>query len=299
MERPLVLWAVLIVAFLAVWQLLNGSTGSSGGSTPPDPAAPASSGPPIWNLVILGASVVATLGWARWLRRRTVLFNEESTSALELFAAADYTGSAARFGALAEKYRRPAAVRVTAQFNLGMSQLRTGDLARAMETLTALDRRMPRGFSSFRAKIASQMAAVYALRGEPAAADRWIAEAEARIKRTGQGQAVEGALIFSRLVNGIRRNDHQAALEALAAAWERLEGTLPVTEMRPFVALRAFATMHEKPGEPVTAEPSVRAALQGVRPGELAWLAAEWPEMRAFLDAFLDAAVPDARASAL
>ena len=112
--KPVVLWAILVLAFFAIWQLLNGSAGSSGGSTPQAEAGSSSSFPPIWNVAILAASVFTVVGWARWLRHRTILFNEESSQALALFTAADYGAAAERFAMLAEKYRRPANVRATA-----------------------------------------------------------------------------------------------------------------------------------------------------------------------------------------
>jgi hypothetical protein len=54
---------------------------------------------------------------------------------------------------------------------------------------------------------------------------------------------------------------------------------------RPFRALRAFATTRRRPLESVVADPGVVTAFAEVRPGELAWLGAEWPEVRAFVDA--------------
>jgi hypothetical protein len=165
-----------------------------------------------------------------------------------------------------------------------MALLRTGDLASATETLTALDRRTARGMPTLRAKIASQLAVLYALRGEPAPADRWIAETKARLKGTGNEQRIDGALVFTQLVNGIRRDDEETALESLAAAWETLEGTLPTAELRPFRVLRAFATARRRPPETLAADPSVRGAFEGVRPRELSWLGVDWPEMHAFLD---------------
>ncbi len=74
-------------------------------------------------------------------------------------------------------------------------------------------------------------------------------------------------------------------MRALDDAWETLEGTLPTAELRPFRALRAFATTRRRPLEAVAADPGVVAALAEVRPGELAWLGSEWPEVRAFLEA--------------
>lgn len=277
------LWGLLVVAFLSIWQLLNGSAGTRAPTTS-DGGGSGVPGLPLWNAAFIAAVALLTLGWAGWLRRRTRAFNEESSRVLELFRVADYAAAAVRFGELAAKYRYPTNLRLTSEFNQAMALLRTGNLVRALEALSELDRQRSRGGKPFRATLASQMAVIYALRAEPAASDRWIAESEKRRRETGVPSRLDGVLALARLVNGIRRDDEAAALSALDESWETIEGTLPVPELRPFRALRAFAKTRHRPKETFATDPGVVEAFAEVRPGELDWLGAEWPELREFLD---------------
>jgi hypothetical protein len=283
-RRPVVLWLVLVLAFFMIWRFLN--TTAPGGSgtapaTPDQPRAPEPSFP--LPAIVAGVALLGGLGWGWWLRSRVRAFNAECAEALKLFAAADYRGATARFEDLARRFPRPRQARATARFNLAMGLLRSGELERARVALAALDPTLAAGAPSLRPTAAAQLAAIYALRGDPQAADQWIAEARARAKAVGTTRAIDGAIAFARAVNDIRRDNYDQALRDLDAAWSDLEGALVAAELRPFRALRAFAAARgdlARAGAAGVATPSADA-----RPGELAWMGVEWPEMRAFLEA--------------
>jgi hypothetical protein len=273
-SKPVVLWALLIMMFLAIWQFLADS-----GQHPVHPSPRGEPKPfDAWaSVATVGVGVLVFVGWLGWMRRRVRLFNKEASEALKLFAGADYTGAAASFGRMVERYRL-ANLRMTAKFNLAVSLVRCGELGRALEMFTKLDKELRAGNGGLRPVIAAQLAVVYALRGEPAAADRWIAEAEARRAAAGF-RNVDGNVALARLVNDVRRDEPAAAVGAVDAVWTELEGAVVAAEMRPLRAVRAFAETCIRPG----ATPA--APLGEARPGELAWLGVEWPEMRTFLDA--------------
>jgi hypothetical protein len=279
-SRPVLLWLVLNVAFAAIWYFLNsGGTGEA----PRHAARDTSSGdagrlPLILTLAVFGLF----FGFFRWMVWRVRRFNDEAAAALKLFAAADYAGAAARFADLLRRYRRPASVRTTATFNLAMAQMRTGDLEGALAALSALDPGLPHVNPALRPTVAGQIACLYAFRGDPAAADRWIDEALARAKKSASPRLIDGTITLARAVNAIRRDEREAASRDLAAAWEALEGTLVASELRPFRVLRAFATAR---GDAAALCAAARAALTESRPGELDWMGKEWPELRAFLEA--------------
>jgi hypothetical protein len=286
LRNPITLWVILLVAFLAIWHFLNDPSRPSGDGTVSGGAVDNGTGRP-WPTVVLPVIFAAVVFlWFRFSFVRIRRFNQEAAVALKLFSGADYAGAADGFLDLLRRYPRPANVRTTASFNLAMALLRGGDLERALATLSALDPELARSNPPLRPTVAAQIAVVYALRGDPAASDHWIAEAEARAKKASNPRGVDGALTLGRAVNAVRRDEHVAATRDLAAAWDGLEGTLVAFEMRPFRVLRAFAT---NGGDARAASASARAAASAAmaeaHPGELSWLGAEWPEMRTFLEA--------------
>ena len=279
--NPLVvIWMALIVAFLTIWRFLNDGSESvgSGAGAPPGQDSP--------TFVLLPvAFFVIVLGYFLFLRRRATRFNTENLEALKLFAAADYAGAAARFAALTRKYRSPANLPAIAEYNQALAIARGGALDEALARLTALDRRATRTLLGLRPLIASQLAVIHALRGEPALSDQWIVETTARLTLSGNPRVIEGTLALARLINDIRRDEREAAVRALDANWATLESTMVATELRPLRALRAFAVA----GGGIPAQnPEALGACTGVadaRPGELAWLGVAWPEMQEFLGA--------------
>jgi hypothetical protein len=283
LRNPLALWVILILVFLAIWQLFRNQTASSvHGPWSGDTASS-------WTTltVVLPVAFMAILFVLfRFSFSRVRRFNQEAAGAMKLFSSADYAGAADHFADLLRRYPRPANVRATASFNLAMALLRGGDFDRALANLSALDPGLARSSPALRPTVAAQIAVLFALRGDPAASDRWIVEAEARAKTAGNPRAVEGALTLARAVTAIRRDEHEAAAQDLAAAWDSLEGALVAFEMRPFRALRAFAVNGgDACAASASAPRAASAALMDAHPGELTWLGAEWPQMRTFLEA--------------
>jgi hypothetical protein len=278
--NPLVvIWVVLIVVFLAIWHFLNDGSNSATG-----PHASSGTDSPLLTLMPV-AFFVVFLGYFLFMRRRATRFNAENIEALKLFAAADYAGAAARFAELTRKYRSPANLPAVAEYNEALAIMRGGALEEALARLTALDRRITRSVLGLRPLVASQLAVIHALRGEPALSDQWIVETTARLTLSGNPRVIEGTLALARLINDIRRDERAAAVRALDANWATLESTMVATELRPFRALRAFAVA----GGGIPAQnPEAPGACTGfadARPGELDWLGVAWPEMQEFLGA--------------
>ena len=123
---------------------------------------------------------------------------------------------------------------------------------------------------------------LYALRGQLDAATRWCDDARRRLPR-GQNRTLSAALL--RLAEATvlaRSGQHEDAARALDRDWKRLEEALAVSSMRRAWLLRAYLASGD--GARGSVEPWLTLA-RGGRKGELAWLGAEWPELRAFLDA--------------
>jgi hypothetical protein len=285
LHNPVVLWVVLIIAFLAIWRFLNDGSGPAGAGAHKaggDPGGAPGLGTEALTWIIPMVFCAVMFGWFRLTFSRVRRFNEESAVALKSFAAADYRGAVAKFAELEQRYRSPGYVRTTASYNLAMALMRSGEVERALAYLTALDPTLNRSNPALRPKAAAQIAVIHAFRGEPAVADRWIAEAEARAKKLATPQVNGGATLLARTVNAIRRGEQEAAVRELIAGWDDLEATLVGSELRPFRVLRAFATVR---GEGAALGAAATAALADARPGEVDWMGVEWPEMRAFLEA--------------
>jgi hypothetical protein len=221
----------------------------------------------------------------RWRLRDIGPFREEYANAYKLFGAGDYRAAADGFRSVAKKYQRLTNQRAHAELALGATLVRVGDLSGAVDTFASLDGWLVRGRPAFKGLVASQLAVLYALKGEPRVSERWSAETRHHLERVTDGRRMLGVLLFVDLVNGIHRDDEAAALTAFEATWRDSEKTFTASELRPGRVLRAFATTRRRPLENLVSDPQVTAAFADAQPGELDWMGAEWPEMREFIEA--------------
>jgi len=286
-RRVHVLWVALIAAFLVIWQVLQepaGATHAARTANRSSPRSAQSSGGFAVMALPVGFLVLG-LGWVFVFQRRLRRFNAESALALKLFSGAEYAASADRFAEIVQRYRGPRILRATASFNLATARLRNAEFDRAVELLSSIDPWLPRYAPALAPTVAAELAGLYALRGDAAAAEQWVAEATARAQRVAPPRPIAGRVAFVQAVNALRRGEQPAAAaQVLDAAWEDLDRTLVGVELRPFRALRAFAAARGGGPSPRASSATAVAALAEARPGELAWLGAEWPEMRAFLE---------------
>jgi hypothetical protein len=170
-------------------------------------------------------------------------------------------------------------VRRLARHNLAVVRARQGDLRGAMALVVANERFQLRG--ELRSLSAVNLATFLALAGDVALAEAWLAEARRRAADAGRG--VRARLVVASAIVDSRNGRTDEAAREIEREWPDLEGGLPASDIRSIRVLRAFISR----GGPREAG-IAQMALVDARPrfpGEYAWLAAEWPEMRVFLEA--------------
>jgi hypothetical protein len=283
-KRSLVLWVLLIVLFLAIWQVITPGTS---GSMPPVTRPSDSS--EFWRdslVSLLPALGVAGLfvGIFFFSIRRMWAFNAASASAQKALGEGDYARAVAEYEAIEKRYRWPSSLRSIGNFNLAVALMHRGDLANALERFAEVERKAPWSIAGLRASLAGQLALGYALRGELDAARRWRTESEARKQHAGDQVGLAGLQAFADAVIDTREGKCEAFLRWIDERWRELEGTLTARTTRPLRVLRAFA-MARSGG--VRDAGVVDAALGAIRParrGEFEMLGTQWPEMHSFLE---------------
>jgi hypothetical protein len=283
--KRLALWVVLVVMFLAIWQFLAPDP-----KKPSGPPLPACEPSPMWLTVL---PYVVVFGLLFLLLRR---FYRSYGESLE-FNVAQEAGRLAlaerRFGAAFDVFRRNEAAyakkppyAVAVALALGNAQLFAGNLEDAAATLAKVERSRFVLFSSAtRTMAAVHLAFVQALSGQLDAAERWCAEARARITKNKDDRLDYAArLCLAEAVVALRRGRSAEASALMTENWNTMREVLNGNTMRAAEVLRAFA---EAAGgvraSNTVAERLVR--VEPVVPGEFAFLGVGWPEMRAFLAA--------------
>jgi len=279
-RKTIVLWIVLIVMFIAIYQF-----------TAPTPharhAAPEPRTDP-WSSFLYGfLPALGLIALVILFLRRQLLGGSKLNAKLEpgnlALADGDLGRAADIFGGLAHEYRKQTTYAAVARLSLATALMRQGELGKAVEAAITVERAPGLLFGGdVRTMAAIHLGMLYALRGDVDAATRWCDDARRRLPR-GQQRTLTAALLKIAevlvLARGGRRDD---AARALDRDWHRLEEALTVTAMRKAWLLRAWCAAADPTRGSV--EPWLTMVRAG-RKGELAWLGAEWPELRAFLDA--------------
>jgi hypothetical protein len=283
--RLIALWALLIVMFLVIWQVLQSPQPGSTHAMP----TPAPAGEPIDMFSKVSPVVAIAFFGALFFfsMARTRRFNAANALGLQALAEADYARGADVFGELARKYRWPGQLPGIATFNLGIVRLHQGQFGEALDCFTRVERRRSWSLAGIRASLACQAALAYALRGDIESARRWRAAAEERKSSTPNQALIAGLIAYVDAVVDVREGRYESFLRWLDERWRQLEGGLTARTTRPLRVLRAFATAHAPGAGPRDAGgvDMLVNALKPATPGEFAMLGAEWPEMAAFLSA--------------
>lgn len=284
-KRTLLLWIVLIAMFMAIYQFL--------GTTPPShhvvhaPPPPPAHPDPLWNALVGFLPSFALIALFVLYLRRQFKGGSKLNAKLEpgnlALADGDLGRAADVFAAVAHEYRKQTSYAAAAKLSLSTALMRQGELQRAIEAAIEVER-APGLLSTgdTRTIACTHLALLYALRGQLDAATRWCEAARRRLPR-GQTRTYTAALLrVAELVTLARSGQSADATRAFDRDAGRLEEALPVTSVRKAWLLRAFLAASD--GTRATVEPWLTLARSG-RPRELRWLATEWPELRAFLDA--------------
>ena len=267
-HKTLILWVLLILMFLAVYQLFS--------RTPPTPAQHVGYSDSNWFAWVLIAPFVGLLvGWVVWSRIRLSRFNRENAGGIELLNKGITAKAAEVFESLVARYRWPANLRITGRHNAAIAQIKSGQLGRAIELLAPLLK--DKSAVNLHASAGNELAVAYALSGDLAAADKALAVVEKIPNVTAYH------LIWPRVVIAARRGEFSELARTLESRWRELESQLSGEVLRRLTLLRAFALASvDGVRGPGSAEPLLER-LRPAAPGEFTWLSASWPELDAFL----------------
>jgi hypothetical protein len=283
-KKTLLLWSLLVVFFLAIWQVLTPS-----GTPRHEPELPACA-PSFWSgslalllpLVLVVALVVLFLRTYR-LSTDFNLSLERGRISLAEGRTRDAIGSFTQVAAAHAK-RPPYAS--GALLWLAHAQLWAGRIDDAIASYVRLEKARGVLFhSQVRTLAASQLALAYGFAGQLDAADRWASETRARVAKIREDRMQCAAYLrLAEAVLAIRRGESARAAAMLDERWPLLREAFTANTMRIVEVVRAFAEAgggvreYNRVGERLV-------RIEPTAPGEMAFLGARWPEMHAFLAA--------------
>jgi len=285
-KKTLLLWGLLIVMFLVIWQVLQPSPSSQ--STRPEPVtAPCEDTWSFGRATLVLGPILFSVFFVSWIVRaygsaRT--FNREADPGLVALAERRLSVAAETFEALAAKHAKKPGHAAAAWTNVALTQLAAGQLDLALQSLARVERTLglPRA-SGVRLRAAQELVLVHALTGDLETAQRWADDARKRLAATLDNRNYYGArLCLGEAIVAIRRGDSAGAISLLEKNWLVLRATLDANAMRVAEVVRAFAEV----GGGVRQYNVVQERLIRVEPvigTEFGFLGARWPEMQAFL----------------
>jgi hypothetical protein len=278
--RTVLLWLLLILMFVAIYQFLGGGSAPRHAHTPPSPTCE----PSWWSSVAPVGVPIAIIGafiLLMWRQLRgTSKFNNKLEPGLLALADGDLGRAAEVFTAVAHEFRKQTAYAAAAKVSLVTAWSRQGQLQKAIEAAIDVERAPGLLFGSeVRLHASIHLATLYALRGDVATARRWCESARQRLARAQNRTYAAAILRLAEVLVLARAGERQEALRALERDWRRLEESLTATTMKKALVLRAFCAVGD------ANRGSTGPWLSLVRKGELQWMAVEWPELQAFLAA--------------
>ena len=288
--RTLVLWAVLIVMFFAIWQILQPGPGATPTHVHVVQGPPPDDSGPTWSSVLTTLVPMVFLGlfFVVFIRRHRVVatFNLSQEPGLLALAERRFSEATALFRASVAQSKQPACAAV-ASYNLATTQIWAGELDDAIITLSGIERARgvalgPRS-SGLRLRAAQDLVLVYGLKGDLDTAQRWADDARARLSASNDERVyAASALCLGEAVIALRRGKPGDARALLEKSWLPLRATLNANMMRVAEILRAFAELDGGLREYNTVQERV-IRVQPVSGSEFAFLGVSWPEMQTFL----------------
>lgn len=294
--KTLVLWVILIVMFLTIWQFLTpaerkpaSNMNEAAEATQRICDACTSSSGSSWSTIMALAPLLIVVVLAYFFLRayklndtfnlaqepgRLAMVNRRFDEAVELFRAS------------VPRFAKQPAYRAMAVLNVGEALVRAGRLDEAIAAFAEVERsRILLLGSGVRTRIATHTALVYALSGEIAVAERWTADARMRIAKNKDDRLGHAAqLCLAEAVLASRKGDHAGAVALLDARWLEMRFSLNADSFRAVEVVRTFAeTQRGLRASNAAAERLIR--IEPVHKGEFAYLGVNWPEMKLFLDA--------------
>lgn len=292
-RRTLVLWAILVLFFVAVYSSVS-STGSPHGAG----AASGDGGVPWWVWPVCIGCLMLPIVVVVWLFGESRRYNVLQMPAFEALGDGHYARAAELFGELAHRFRAKPNLSRGALFNRAFALNRAGGAAAAVGVLLGIERWANFQVDGLRGLIAIELARAFAIGGDVDKAQRWLDAARGRtVGYSDPGREytdlaqVEGLVLCraGKFAELIRHYDD---------ATPRLQSRLPVRSMREVWLLRAFAVSQTSaPRDGGAAEPWIRL-LRATADGSFACLTGHWPELAAFVEHELGTTLQRSAASA-
>jgi tetratricopeptide (TPR) repeat protein len=280
-KRTLLLWVVLIIAFIAIYNLFTPS------GPRPDPGPVQESH---WLLRYLMAFIpwgvmAALLGALFWNGKRAQQYNRAAAPALRALNQRRLAEAESAFTAQSHVAGRAPFAGAVAHYNLAMVRLQRGNLDGAAADFGHVERWAGLAFGSdLRVLAAAYLAHVNALRGDAGLARRWLDVARRRLPAAGDPANKVGVLSLAEALVLLREGKHREALAVFDQHVVELETTVPYDTMRQWWALMAFARWQDAGPRDQGAIDVLLRRLQPSRPHELGHLVVAWPELRGFLE---------------
>jgi hypothetical protein len=268
-RRTIFLWLLLMLMFVSIYQFFG----------TPETHHHVAHAPPRddWNPISSLLPALVALGVFYWLIRRQLATGARLSAKLEpgqqALADGDLGRAVETFAAVARQYKRQPACAAMAKLQLKKALDAAAEAERAPGLLFR---------SEVRLHAATDLALLYALSGDSHAATRWCEDGRRRLASAGQRALCAALLRQAEIVVVARTGQNGDAARAFDRDWRRLEEVLPAAWMRISWVVRCFVAAGD--GTRGSVEPWLTMARSG-RKGELRWMAAEWPELAAFLDA--------------
>ncbi len=295
--KTLVLWVILIVMFLTIWQFLTPAERqpASNMNEAADAthqicaAACTSSASSSWSTILALSPLLIVVVLAYFFLRAYKLndtFNLAQEPGRLAMVHRRFDEAAALFRASVPRFAKQPAYLAMAVLNVGEALLRAGRLDESIATFAEVERsRVLLLGSGVRTRIATHTALVYALSGDTALAERWTTDARMRIAKNKEDRLGHAAqLCLAEAILSARKGDHAAAVALLDARWLEMRFSLNADSFRAVEVVRTFAeTQRGVRASNAAAERLIR--IEPVSKGEFAYLGVKWPEMKLFLDA--------------
>jgi hypothetical protein len=286
-RKTLVLWVILIMMFLAIWQFLAPEPGTG---KPPAPVAPPCEPASWWVTTAPWLAIAVCLFFAvRWFLRaygQSLEFNVAQEPGRVAVAERRFGAAFDVFARNVVAYAKKPPYVASANLALGHAQLWAGEIPRAIETFAGIEKKRAVLFSSSVRTIAAvNLAFAQALAGQPDAAERWCAETRARLAKNRDDRLEYAArLCLAEATIALRRGRGVDAAALLEKNWVTMREVLNANMMRVAEVLRAFAEAAGGVRQSNTI-PERLVRVEPVLPGEFAFLGLQWPEMQTFLAA--------------
>jgi hypothetical protein len=285
-RRAVLLWVIMMVTFLIVWNLLDVSSDKS--------TTPSSSASHSWTsslALLLPMAFLAVLYlWFRRLTGRPHDFNRLQTPGFIALAEGRWTEAVSLLRATLGSFAKKSVYRSVAERNVGHAAMYAGMLDEAIASFSIAER----GASSLaapdvRALAAVDLAQAYALAGDVPTAQRWADCARTRLaKAMGSRLTLASYLCIAEALIALRAGRPAQALGLLEDNRLKLRYALTANTMRMAEVIAAFALaaagLSATAGLRDQADVAARLArISPVLPQEFAYLGVRWPEFLAFL----------------